>query len=57
MGPQHTPVLAHNALKPQAISRKRAFRKATHMFAAGRAQAHTFAARVLVHNNATSQAL
>ena len=31
--PQHTPALAHNALKPQAIARKRAFRKATHRFA------------------------
>ena len=34
MGPQqHTPALAHNALKPQAIARRRAFRKATHRFA------------------------
>ena len=31
--PQHTPALAHKALKPQAIARKRAFRKATHRFA------------------------
>jgi hypothetical protein len=31
--PQHTPALAHNALNPQAIARKRAFRKATHRFA------------------------
>jgi hypothetical protein len=33
MDPQHTPALAHNALKPQAIARRRAFRKATHRFA------------------------
>jgi len=36
MGPQHTPALAHNALKPQAIARRRAFRKATHRFALDR---------------------
>ena len=33
MGPHHTPTLAHNALKPQAIPRRRAFKKATHRFA------------------------
>ena len=33
MSPQHTPALAHNALKPQAIARRRAFKKATHRFA------------------------
>ena len=33
MGLHHTPALAHNALKPQAIARRRAFRKATHRFA------------------------
>ena len=33
MSAQHTPALAHNALKPQAIARRRAFRKATHRFA------------------------
>ena len=36
MSPQHTPTLAHNALKPQAIARRRAFRKATHRFALDR---------------------
>ena len=36
MGPQQTPALAHNALKPQAIARRRAFRKATHRFALDR---------------------
>ena len=30
---KHTPTLAHNALKPQAIARRRAFRKATYRFA------------------------
>jgi hypothetical protein len=33
MGPQHTPAPAHNALKPQAIARRRAFKTATHRFA------------------------
>ena len=33
MGLQHAPALAHNALEPQAIARRRAFRKATHRFA------------------------
>jgi hypothetical protein len=33
MGPKHTPALAHKALKPQAIARRRVFRKATHRFA------------------------
>ena len=41
MGPQHTPALAHNAPKPQAISRKRAFRKATHRFAPPAARKRT----------------
>jgi len=36
MGPQHTRALAHNALKPQAIARRRAFRQATHRFALDR---------------------
>ena len=33
---QHTPALAHNALEPHAIARRRAFRKATHRFALDR---------------------
>ena len=41
MSPQHTPALAHNALKPQAIARRRAFRKATHRFAPRAARKRT----------------
>ena len=40
MGPQHTPALVHNALKPQATARRRAFRKATHRFAPPAARKH-----------------
>jgi hypothetical protein len=45
MGPQHTPALAHNALKPQAIARRRAFRKATHRFAQPAARKRTCSPR------------
>ncbi len=38
MSPQHTPGLANHALKPQAIARRRAFRKATDRFALDRRQ-------------------
>jgi hypothetical protein len=58
MGPQHTPALAHNALKPQAISRRRAFRKATHRFAVDhrprvRVSTHICRARARAQQRAT----
>ena len=37
MGPRHTPAVAHNALKPQAIARRRAFKGHAQVCAAGRA--------------------
>jgi len=40
---QHTPALAHNALEPQAIARRRAFRKATNRFALVCTGLHRFA--------------
>jgi hypothetical protein len=43
MGPQHTPALAHNVLKPQAIARRRASRKGTHRFAPVCTGLHQFA--------------
>ena len=43
MGLQHTPALAHNALEPQAIARRRAFRKATNRFALVCTGLHRFA--------------
>ena len=57
MSPQHTPALAHNALKPQAIARRRAFRKATHRFALDRrpcVSAHVCRARARAQQRATS---
>jgi hypothetical protein len=45
MGPQHTPALVHNTLKPQVISRRRAFRKAAHMFASPAARKRTCSPR------------
>ena len=43
MGLQHAPALAHNALEPQAIARRRAFRKATNRFALVCTGLHRFA--------------